>query len=118
MGFICSEKRGAATARSATGIFFGPTGLFFRGITGDDMTKSRNIGRGGARPGAGRPLGSKNKPIFELPEQRAHYAHVRTPLDYLLAVMRDPLADVRRRCRAAKAAAPYCHSKPAAKAPD
>jgi hypothetical protein len=80
------------------------------------MTKSRNIGRGGARPGTGRPLGSRNRPKFELPEQREHYAHVKTPLDYMLAVMRDPLADLRRRDRAAKAAAPFIHAKPAAKA--
>ena len=29
----------------------------------------------------------------------------------MLAVMRDPLADLRRRDRMAKAAAPYCHTK-------
>ena len=72
------------------------------------MTKSRNVGRGGARPGAGRP---RSKPVFELPEQRATYARAKTPLDYLLAVMRDPLADTRRHDKAAKAAAPYCHEK-------
>jgi len=70
--------------------------------------------RGGKRPGAGRPKGSKNKPKFELPEQREHYANVETPLDFLLAVMTDPFADWRRRDKAAKAAAPYCHAKPAA----
>ena len=77
------------------------------------MTKSRNFGRGGARPGAGRP---PDKPQFETPEQRERYASAKTPLDYLLAVMRDPLADTRRRDKAAKAAAPFCHTKAASKA--
>ena len=75
------------------------------------MLKEIKTGHGGRREGAGRPLGSKNKPKFELPEQRQHYAHVETPLDFMLAVMRDPLADLRRRDRMAKAAAPYCHTK-------
>ena len=77
------------------------------------MTKSRNIGRGGARPGAGRP---KSKPVFELPEQRERYAAADTPLKFLLATMRDPLADVKRRDKAAIAAAPYVHQKAASKA--
>ena len=75
------------------------------------MKKEIKPGWGGYREGGGRPRGSKNKIWFETPEQRAHYAHVKTPLDYLLAVMRDPLADFRRRDEAAKAAAPYCHEK-------
>jgi len=70
--------------------------------------------RGGKRPGAGRPKGSTNKQRFESPEQREHYAHVQSPLDHLLATMRDPAASWTRRDRAARAAAPYCHSKPAA----
>jgi hypothetical protein len=85
--------------------------LFYRVVQNnqkDTMTKSRNVGRGGARPGAGRP---PNKPQFESPEQRERYASAKTPLDYLLAVMRDPLADTLRRDKAAKAAAPYCHEK-------
>jgi hypothetical protein len=80
----------------------------------NSMTKSRGIGRGGARPGAGRP---KSKPVFESPEQRERYNAANTPLAYLLEVMKDPLADVRRRDRAAKAAAPYCHAKAAASKP-
>jgi hypothetical protein len=70
--------------------------------------------RGGKREGAGRPAGSKNKPRFESPEQRERYANAATPLEYMLTVMRDPLADVRRRDRMAKVAAPYCHEKQAA----
>jgi hypothetical protein len=76
------------------------------------MSKENN--HGGKRAGAGRPIGAQNKPRFELPEQREHYANVETPLDYLLAVMRDPLADLKRRDKAAKAAASYCHEKQAA----
>ena len=73
------------------------------------MSKENN--HGGNRAGAGRPIGAQNKPRFESPEQRAHYAHVKTPLDFMLAVMRDPLADFKRRDRMAKAAVPYCHAK-------
>jgi hypothetical protein len=69
------------------------------------------MSRGGKRRGAGRPKGSTNKTRFEQPEQREHYAHVRSPLDHLLATMRDPHADWRRRDRAAREAAPYCHAK-------
>ena len=72
------------------------------------MTKSRNVGRGGARPGAGRP---PNKPQYETPEQREYYAKAKTPLEFMLLVMRDAAADVKRRDRLAKAAAPYCHKK-------
>jgi hypothetical protein len=74
----------------------------------------KKMPRGGKRPGAGRPKGSKNKFSLEQSEQREHYANVNAPLDYLLAVMRDPLADLKRRDKAAKAAAPYCHAKQAA----
>jgi hypothetical protein len=76
--------------------------------------KAFKTGHGGRREGAGRPKGAKNKQWFELPEQRETYAGAESPLDYLLAVMRDPLADWRRRDKAARAAAPYCHKKPAA----
>jgi hypothetical protein len=75
------------------------------------MLKPIKNNHGGKREGAGRPKGSKNKPKFELPEQRERYANVETPLDFMLAVMRDPLADFRRRDDMAKAAAPYCHAK-------
>jgi phage terminase small subunit len=66
--------------------------------------------RGGKRPGAGRPKGSKNKTSLEQPEQREHYKGVQSPLDYMLAVMRDPLARFRRRDAMARAAAPYVHA--------
>ena len=41
------------------------------------------------------------------PEQRAGVL----PLDYMLAVIRDPKADVVRKDRLAIAAAPYCHGR-------
>jgi hypothetical protein len=59
---------------------------------------------GGLRnPPGGRP---RNPPILEQkpPGQ--------SPLDYMLAVMRDNNADVSRRDRMAIAAAPYVHGKP------
>ena len=34
-----------------------------------------------------------------------------TPLDYLLAIMRDENQDARSRLNAAKAAAPFCHAR-------
>lgn len=69
--------------------------------------------RGGARPGAGRPKGAKAK----VPRGAvADYGAITTPKDYLLAVLRDPSADARRRDEAAKALLPYVHAKAARKA--
>jgi len=63
---------------------------------------------GGARPGAGRPPKNSGPP----PDIRAGAANAAmTPLDYMLAVMRDPGADDQRRDRMAQAAAPYVHAK-------
>jgi hypothetical protein len=39
-----------------------------------------------------------------------------TPLEYMLAVMRDPEADPARRDRMAMAAAPFCHARADAEA--
>ena len=64
---------------------------------------------GGARPGAGRPKGTRNKAstrqIRELREKGM------TPLDYLTSIYTDPKADEKLRIDAAKAAAPYVHAK-------
>jgi hypothetical protein len=61
--------------------------------------------------GGSQRQGSTDKRFMEQVEQRETYAPVQTPLEYMLAVMRDPLADFRRRDDMAKAAAPYCHEK-------
>ena len=90
----------------------GPRAEIFPGskkVKSIEMTEQKK--RGGARPGAGRKKGSVDKRFMQQPEQRETYAGADTPLKYLLAVMRDPLADFRRRDKAAKAAAPYCHEK-------
>jgi hypothetical protein len=77
----------------------------------NDEQKSKQSKRGGARPGAGRPKGAVDKRFMQQPEQRTTYKGVQTPLEYMLAVMRDPLADFRRRDDMARAAAPFVHAK-------
>ena len=71
--------------------------------------------RGGYRPGAGRPKGSRSgkgkaeaKPAIAGPKGEL------TPLDYMLAVMNDPAAETWRRDRMAIAAAAYKHGRPGA----
>ena len=61
---------------------------------------------GGRRKGAGRPLGSRNRPrlIHGLPETN-------DPLEWLLALMNHPGAPLRLRMSAAKALLPYCHER-------
>jgi hypothetical protein len=66
---------------------------------------------GGPQPGSGRPKGKRDTVDPHSKERPAE-----TPLDYLLSVVRDVDADPRFRMEAAKAAAPYCHAKPVAKA--
>lgn len=65
--------------------------------------------RGGARQGAGRKRGSPNKATAE--RQAEVEASGDAPLDYMLSVLRDPMADVKRRDWAAEKAAPYVHPK-------
>jgi hypothetical protein len=68
--------------------------------------------RGGRRPGAGRPKGRKNRKTEERLEHVKELAKAGlTPLEYMLAVMRDEKADEERRLDAAKSAAPYVHPK-------
>lgn len=71
------------------------------------------MAKGGYRPGAGRPKGSRNKTRIETPAdiQRAAAYENMTPLDYMLMVMNDKAVDVERRDRMAVSAAPYCHSR-------
>lgn len=64
--------------------------------------------KGGARKGAGRPPGTTNKKLLTADKDASKEA---LPLDYMLLVMRDPLAAVTRRDDMARAAAPYLHSK-------
>lgn len=70
------------------------------------------MARGGARPGAGRPKGTPNKATAARQAEIA--ASGLTPLDYMLAILRDETKDEAARFEAAKAAAPYVHPKLAA----
>lgn len=64
---------------------------------------------GGARPNAGRKPGSSTK-LNEEARQKALEGGV-SPLDYMLALLRDETNDRDVRFEAAKAAAPYVHAK-------
>jgi hypothetical protein len=66
-------------------------------------------GRGGARRGAGRPKGVKNK---RRPARfRAADAERQLPLDYMMRVLNDPSQPIERRDRMAVHAAPYLHAR-------
>jgi phage terminase small subunit len=71
---------------------------------------------GGARPGAGRPLGSTDSGK-RLPRGSKQLARAsppgEEPMAYLLRIMRDPSADVGRRDRAAALLLPYRHARQA-----
>ena len=67
------------------------------------------MARGGARPGSGRKKGAANKATAEA--RKAALASGISPLDFMLSVMRDETADVRRRDAMAMAAAPYIHPR-------
>lgn len=64
--------------------------------------------RGGARLGAGRPKGSRNKPQTSATLPSGEDC---TPLSYLLAVLRDADVDVRRRDRAAELLLTFLHER-------
>ena len=66
------------------------------------------MANGGARPGAGRKPGGRNR-ITQ--EAVAKASGGLSPLDYLLGIVRDEGEEASRRIDAAKAAAPYCHAK-------
>ena len=70
------------------------------------------MARGGPRPGAGRKKGGASKLDAKAREQAL--ATGESPLDFLLATMRDVGIDFKDRLDAAKAAAPYVHAKLAA----
>ena len=69
--------------------------------------------KGGYRPGAGRPKGSRNKKRTETISDifAAAMAEDMTPLEYMLRVMNDPKCPIDRRDRMAIAAAPFCHTR-------
>lgn len=67
---------------------------------------------GGRRPGAGRPKGTVNKLNDEV-RAKALAGGV-SPLDYLLAILRDETKPQETRIDVAKAAAPYVHARLAA----
>jgi hypothetical protein len=69
--------------------------------------------RGGYKPGGGRPRGPK---CSAADIAREAIKAGQTPLEYMLAVMRDTEADPVRRDRMAMAAAPFCHVRADAEA--
>ena len=68
------------------------------------------MSRGGYRPGAGRPKGSKTKVRRIVATPWRPKVRI-TPLEYMLAVMSDPDADPLRRDKMAIAAAPFMHPR-------
>ena len=64
---------------------------------------------GGRREGAGRPKGSRNKASVAREAEIAESG--KTPLEFLLDIMRDESADMEMRMSAAKAAAPFVHPR-------
>jgi hypothetical protein len=67
--------------------------------------------RGGARPNAGRKLGSVSKRSTELIADAV--ASGITPVEFMLEILRDESADMKRREWAAEKVAPYIHGRPA-----
>ena len=69
--------------------------------------------KGGARPGAGRKIGSRSgRAIIEAESLCEKYPVM--PLDYMLQVLNDDKQSKSRRDAMAKAAAPYIHARLAA----
>ncbi|MVS99254.1 hypothetical protein [Devosia marina] len=69
------------------------------------------MSRGGARPGAGRPVGSVNRRTAEVIAEAMGAG--KTPLEFLLETMRDEELDHKDRAWAAEKAAPFMHPRPA-----
>ena len=64
----------------------------------------------GKREGAGRPLGSKSKKLWKsMEEMSVKYQH--SPLDYMLAVLNNPMSSPERKMYAAEKSAPYIHPR-------
>jgi hypothetical protein len=66
---------------------------------------------GGARQGAGRPKGSLSRKHVEI--LCGAVSEGITPVEYMLAIMRDEDRDEKARAWAAEKAAPYIHPRPA-----
>lgn len=69
------------------------------------------MSRGGARPGAGRPVGSVNRRTAEVIAEAMGAG--KTPLEFLLETMRNEALDHKDRAWAAEKAAPFMHPRPA-----
>lgn len=67
------------------------------------------MANGGKRAGAGRPKGARNKASVAREAEIAESG--KTPLEFLLDIMRDESADMEIRMSAAKAAAPFVHPR-------
>jgi hypothetical protein len=65
---------------------------------------------GGARPGAGRKKGFKREKMWKT-EQEMAKKYQTSPLDYLLAVLNNPISSPERKMYAAERAAPYVHAR-------
>lgn len=70
------------------------------------------MARGGARPGAGRPKGARDKLEREAAEAAAQDGVM--PREFLLSIARDITQPLDIRMEAAKAVAPYYHARLAA----
>lgn len=68
--------------------------------------------RGGARPGAGRKTKAVSDAVKACEIAAKKSNGDMTPLDFMLALMRDEKQDVKLRMAMAQAAAPYLHAKP------
>lgn len=68
--------------------------------------------RGGARPGAGRKAKAVRDAITACEVAAKRSKGEMSPLDFMLAVMRDDEQDIKLRTAMAQAAAPYIHAKP------
>lgn len=68
--------------------------------------------RGGARPGAGRKSKAVTDAVKACEIAAKRSKGDMSPLDFMLAIMRDEDQDVKLRTAMAQAAAPYIHAKP------
>ena len=65
---------------------------------------------GGARSGAGRPLGSKNPRTIAANEAARALPYASDSVRWLVTLMNDPRQDLKLRLEAARALLPYLHA--------